>query len=108
MHSCNSTHALKQWSTSQLLIQFSQGYRGSSRYSSIIASPPDKDELGHGNGSRKAQHQVKCNLEGMPHLMCFNGGDVDALIPVSTERQHFEEVLQMGVLSVRGPSYACM
>ncbi len=40
--------------------------------------------------------------------MCFNGGDVNALIPVSTERQHFEEVLQVWVLSIRGPSYACM
>ena len=37
--------------------------------------------------------------------MGLNGGDVDALVSVCTEGQHLEELLQVRVLPIRGPSH---
>ena len=34
------------------------------------------------------------------HLVCLYGRDVDALISVSTQGKHLEEVSQVGVLSI--------
>ena len=34
------------------------------------------------------------------HLVSLYGRDVDALVSVSTEGKHLEEVLQVGILSI--------
>ena len=34
------------------------------------------------------------------HLVCLYGGDVDALISVSTEGKHLEELSQVGIFSI--------